>query len=45
MTFEQAIKRLEEIDRFIEITETSLWVMMIELFQGAYSFLNIVQKN
>ena len=44
MTFEQAIKRLEEIVDLLENNETSL-DDSVELFQEAYSFLNIVQKN
>lgn len=44
MTFEQAIKRLEEIVDLLENNETSL-DDSVELFKKAYSFLNIVQKN
>lgn len=43
MTFEQAIKRLEEIVDLLENNETSL-DDSVELFKKAYSFLNIVQK-
>ena len=41
MTFEQAIKRLEEIVDLLENNETAL----DDSVKKAYSFLNIVQKN
>ena len=44
MTFEQAIKRLEEIVDLLENNETSL-DDSVELFQEGVQLLNIVQKN